>query len=374
MRLLPKLVVLAVLPLLWVASTGSAQETEPPITYEGWFFRGKPPSPQIDTPAGPVSPGPGVPPAPQAPDGSYVVSFAGGNPGDTDTGGDTGWAAFQWDVFAAIGGTVETFVVTLTQEPENRGDTANAATAPMQACNIVAPWASAPAANPWDERPTTNCSAPVTPTVEERDGHLRFTFDLTEMAATWVEGNGHGVVIRPGAPDAEPPLPPFQVTFAGYNTTSDQAAEVIPRVTFEFTGGLDDLGGDLGGDFGGGTADFGGGDFGTGEGSFDVGSPAIDVFPDDVGSEPLEQPEESVAAPPIGRQQTPASSSDPGLPTAAWLLVPLGLLAFLALGTALGPAGEVPLPRQGGVSRVLAERRAARRTGALPPTPQENPT
>lgn len=376
MRPLLKLFVLAVAILLALPTGGGAQEAEPPIAYEGWFFRAKPPSPQVETPAGPVSPGPGVPPAPQAPDGSYVVSSAGGQPGDTDTGGDTGWAAYQWDVFEAAGGTIEKFVVTLTQDPGNRGDSPNAPEAPIQACNVVAAWAAAPAANPWDERPTSDCAGAVVPTVEERDGHLRFTFDLTQMAQTWVDGTGHGVVIRPGGPEAEPPLPPFQVTFAGYNTSAENAEEVRPRVQFAYSGGASDLGGDLGGDFGG---DLGGGfDDGAGGGSFDVGGDApLDVFPDDVGSapmpDPVAAPEETAAPPPSGAGQPtqPVASTSPGFPAAGWLLIPLAIVAFAATGTALGPAGEMALPRQGGVSRVLAERRAARRAGVLPPNPQE---
>lgn len=369
MRRLLKLLLLATLLLVVTPTGGGAQEAEPPLSYEGWFFRAKPPSPQVETPAGPVSPGPGVPPAPQAPDGSFVVSSAGGAPGDTDTGGDTGWAAFQWDVFEAAGGTVEEFVVVLTQDPVNRGDTPNAAEAPIQACNIVAAWAAAPAANPWDERPTSDCAGAVVPTVEERDGHLRFTFDLTEMAATWVEGTGHGAVIRPGGPDVQPPIAPFQVTFAGASTTAEEAEQVRPRATFRYSGGLDDLGGDLGGDFGG--------DLGGGGGSFDLGGdPGMDVFPDDVGSAPLPESGADQAAAPAtgGGPVTPASSTAPGIPTAAWLLAPLAIAAFVAFGTALGPAGDMTLPRQGGVSRVLAERRAARQAGLLPSNPQEPAT
>lgn len=357
------------------------EETDPPITYEGWYFRAKTPSPQVETPAGPVSPGPAFPPAPQAPDGAYVVSFAGGSPGASDTGGDTGWAAFQWDVFDAVGGTVEEFVVTLTQAPDNRGDF-NVDGAVIQACNIVAPWAAVPGANPWAERPTADCSTAVTPTVEVREERPTFTFDVTDFAKKWIEGTAHGFVIVPGAHDAEPPLAPFQVSFAGYGNQSPEAEQVKPQVTFRFSAG--DLGFDTEafdtgsfdtGSFDSGSFDSGGFD----SGGFDSGiaSPDLDVFPDDVGSvpDPTTAPAAPVAdetAAPAPRRAQPASTSS-GFPLVGWLVLPLLGVAFFGAGTALGPAGDPQLPRQGGVSRVLTQRRAAATSSSTTPTERTTP-
>lgn len=358
----------------------AAEVTEPEIIYESWYFRGKPNPPVVDTctpvqdllptDCGPVGPGPAFPPAPQAPDtGSYVTSFAGGEPGDGDGEGDTGWQAWQWDVFAAAGGSVQEFVVTFTQDPRNRGDfnepQPDGSGGVIQACNIVGPWAGAPGANPWPERPTVDCSTAEVPVVEKDDaGRLTYTFDLTLMASKWIEGAGYGVVIRPGAPGAQSPLEPFQVTFAGYQTSAENPEQVWPRVTFRFEPlDLDlDLDLDLG-DFGGGFDDggfVGGGDFAP--------PPDVGSFPDPGGRivAPPEPAGDDLAAP--GPRRAVPASADTAFPWfLAALLAALAAVAFWSTGTSLGPAGE-PVPvRQGGVSQVLAERRAARAAGDLPP-------
>ena len=334
----------------------AADVAEASVTYQGWYFKPKPESPIIQTPQGPVSPGPDFPPAPQGVDGGYVVSFAGGTPGEEN--GDTAWAAFQWDMSPALGGSIEQFVVTFAHDPANRGDFG---TPLIRACNIVTSWAAPPTANPWSLKPSPDCATGVPPTVGA-DGS--YTFDLTSMAQNWLDERGYGVMIMPG-PDpsgAAPPYPPFQLTLAGYNQPPEEQ-NLLPKVTFRYTAGSDALGGGAIG-----------GDLSTDE-SFSVGvdssgglapAPDIDVIPTDVGSTPDPT---ATAAPPAGevalptdtgpRRARPAGSSNSGTPAVLWLLLPLGLIAFWGTGTALGPAGDPTLPRQGGVSRVLGMRRAA---------------
>jgi hypothetical protein len=315
------------------------------------------------------------------------VASAGGQAGDDN--GDLAWAAFQWDVIDATGGTVDEFVVTFTQAPNGRdaGEPADQ----IRACNIIEPFGGAPEANPWDDRPTVSCDAAVAPEIDPDGEHgATFTFDLTEMAQTWVEGTGYGVAVVPGnAEDDAAPLTPFQVTFAGYGTPAENAGDVIPKVTFTYQpgaggalgdtpgGGFDDVGGGLSGDPSGGTADVGGG---AGFGA-DAG---IDVFPDDVGSDPVDVAApgaaggdsagsgDDLAAPGVASPETAPTSTTPGFPAAGWLLLPLAAVAFFVTGTALGPDGEpVALVEQGRVSRVLAQRRAARAAGELPPIQTE---
>ena len=343
-------VVLAVLVLaVSSASPGVRAETaDPGIAIEGWYARTKSPSPQIPTPQGPVSPG--QVPAPQAPDtGAYVVSGGLALGAEQD---DTGWAVFQWDLLSHIGATVERFEVTLTQAPDNRGDYG---TPVIQGCDIVEPFGAAPGSNAWETRPAVSCASSVVPTAgTDNAGRDTYTFDVTDFAERWVEGESHGLAIVPGAPEQDSGYPPFQLTLAGYNTTVDEAAEVRPVVVFEFA--ASDLGGgfDTGGDAGGG-----------GAAPFEP-APDLDVLPDDVGSAPLPAPDvpaesgdgEETAAPPARDGPTTPISSSPGFPWAALLLLPVALVAYWALGTILGPAGE-PLPvRQGGVRRLLAMRRA----------------
>ena len=367
----------ALFAALMVAGPVHAETVDAASTIEAWFARSKPTPPQVEIPGqGPVSPGDAVP-APQAEPGNFAVSSGGGPPGEDQ--GDLAWAAFQWDTLDAIGGTVEEFIVTFTQAPSEPSRDFGDAAEQIRACNIVQPFGGAPEANPWDDRPEIDCNTAVAPEVdEEADAGATFTFDLTEMAATWVDGTGYGVAIVPGqADDAEAELTPFQVTFAGYGTPAENADEVRPKVTFTYQPGA---GGDLGAAPGGGFDDVGaGGDLGgdVGGGSDFAPDSGIDVFPDDVGSAPAEPPAAEapgdsgggeVAAPPNANPQTTPTSTTPGFPAAGWFLLPLAAVAFWMTGTALGPAGEpAALVQERRVSKVLAERRAARAAGDLPP-------
>ena len=385
---------LAIAGVFIVSAPGAGADTaNPEYAYEGWFGRSRPPAPQVEVPCtgtttrpqcGPTSAS-GVP-APQAPDtGAYVVSSAGGITGDeSDASGDTAWAAFQWDVFGNVGADVDKFVVTLRQTPQTndqttsrRNDTYQPGTAGAKApailaCNIVLPWAAAPGANAWETRPTIDKLC-VAPTV---DGD-KFTFDVTSMAQSWVEGTGHGFAVVPGlaAPnnavgtvDAEDRLvQPFQITFSGYESTLPNRADYIPRVAFEFTPAPeDDDFGNIGGEETGG----GGGEFfeeiitsgGGIEGEF-AALPDLDVIPTDAGSEPLPElavtEDPSIGGDEIAAPPTRPISTDTPFPWIVLLLLPLAALLFWGTGTALGDMGEPVPARAGGVSRVLAQRHLA---------------
>ena len=326
-----------------------AESADPGIAIEGWYARTKPPSPQIPTPQGPVSPG--QVPAPQAPDtGAYVVSGGAALGAEDD---DTGWAVFQWDLLSYIGATVDRFEVTFTQAPDNRGDFG---TPVVQACDVVEPFGAAPGANPWEAKPAVSCASSVAPTTGTDDaGRDTYTFDVTDLAERWIEVESYGLAIVPGSAEQASGYPPFQLTLAGYNSTAADAEAVRPAVVFEFSA-ADDLGGGFGD--GGGVA---------APAPFEP-TPDLDVLPDDVGSAPLpavDVPAEDAAgggetaAPPARDVPTSPVGSSTGFPWFALLLLPTGLLAYWALGTVLGPAGE-PLPtREGGVRRLLAQRRAA---------------
>lgn len=339
-----------------------AEVAEPGIAIEGWFARSKPRPPEVEVPCPPepLPPPPtgcgpvntGEIPAPQSPDqGAYVTASAGGDAGRQDTSGDIGWQAYQWDLLSYLGATVQRFVVTFTQAPDNQGDTPGPW--PIQGCNIVAPFGAAAGSNPWPDRPTIDDSTCVVPKVEGKT----FTFDVTQFAETWVKGTGYGLAIVPGTPTQSSGLPPFQITFAGYASKAENAAAVIPKATFEY---VPAAGFDF--DAGGGFDDFGGGDLSSDFESFEP-DPSIDVFPTDVGSDPVDSgeiaapvPDDTADAP---RRARPAASQDPGFPWIGWLLLPLGLGLFFTTGTALGPAGDPVLPRRGGLSRLMERRRAA---------------
>lgn len=344
------LAAVTILPM-WGAS---AETATPGIAFEGWFALNRPQNPSVDVPCappatsptgcGPVSPAPV--PAPQSPaTGAYVVSTAGGDAGRSTTSGDTGWAAFQWDLFTYLDVTVDRFVVTLSKAPDNRGDFG---TPVFQGCNIVAPWGAEPGPNPWADRPLQDCAQPVIPTL--KDG--KYVFDVTRFAQTWVEGTGYGLVIVPGRPDYMIGLEPFQHTFAGYYSTAQNADQVRPVVDFQFTPAFDTT--STTDTFGSGSdAIFGNEDFGGGDTSFEP-NPTLDVIPSDVGSPPVatDEPTES-AGPPLRR-----AAADTGFPLSALMLLPLALLGFWGVGTALGAAGDPYPTRKGGVSRMLDRRRS----------------
>lgn len=378
----------ALASVLIVGAPGANAETaDPEIAYEGWFARSRSPGPEVDTcppvtlPPPPTPPSP-IPPPPPPPNcgpivpteiptpqskgtGGYVVSSAGGAAGDDpNVSGDTGWAAFQWDTFEYTGATATKFVVTLSQslpegnEQQSRFDTyqpGQAETIPtLQACNIIAPWAGSFGSTAWDLRPTEGAPC-VVPEVKDR----QFTFDVTEMAQTWLAGDGFGMVILPGTPSQSTNIRPFQITFSGYKDPAPSA--VLPKVAFEFTPAP---GVDLDGDFGsGGVIDTGGFEDITtsGGGSFEA-MPELDVIPTDVGSAPPPAAVTTDTTPPrlnIGRPRP--INTDAGFPWIALLFLPLAAIAFWSTGTALGSLGDPVPARRGGVSRVLAQRHAVSR-------------
>jgi hypothetical protein len=435
-RLIANLIALTVLlcgALILTTPGAEADTANPEIAYEGWFARNRPPSAQVDTcfpptstlttttarPCGPV----GAPayPTPQAKaTGAYVVASGGGDAGDdANTGGDSGWAAFQWDLSNQSGASVTKFEVSIAQLADNNGfnqgdtwkwdsKTVDRATGaqvpapppPIQACNVLEGWGSENGSNPWDARPTDSASCvPVKSTstlanykttwtnssgtnTDVTVTTALFTFDLTTFAQSWADGTGYGIVIRPGTPSTPSNLSPFQLTFSGYYDpgTSSQQCNVggapgcttaprtvpPPKVAFEFTPAVED-------DFGGGD-DFG--DIDTGEEFFEditttgdegvlEAIPDIDIIPTDEGSEPLPEDiavpsaDDGATSSDLGGRTTRPISRDTGFPWIVLLLLPLVAIAFWGTGTALGPVGDPVPTRRGGVSRVLAQRQAA---------------
>ena len=342
----------AVTTAITLGATGTGADTaDASANYQTWYFRAEPVAPVLPAPQGPLQPVTNEQiTTPNQIVGGYVVSSAGGEPGGNEGQGDLAWSAFQWDLLPAQGGAIDEFVLTLAQAPDGRGD---AGPPVIQACNIATVWAASPTSNAWAARPASDCSVAVPPTEGTANGRKTFTFDLTSLAKGWLDGTGFGVMIVPGNPTVAPPLTPFQLTFAGYDHPEVTAR---PQVTFRYTpaagSSLD----------GGGFGDLSiGADLATGE---LVPVPGLDAIPTDVGSGPL-----TPAAPAGGSgggtapapsvRTRPVASSGGGFPGAGWLLVPLALIAFWGTGTALGPAGDPILAREGGVSRVLAARRAA---------------
>lgn len=395
-RVLTSLIAVASLApsaVLLLGTPGAGADTaNPEPADEAWFARYRPENPVIDTcvpgtttigtttaqPCGPVqTPAPYSSPQSKQ-TGHYVVSSAGGDTGDGAASGDTGWAAFSWDMSPYQGATVTKFIVTLTQanervepstgNPRNQGDTwSQGQQIFIQACNIFEGWGGEPGPNPWDARPKEE-SRCVAPTITGR----KFTFDVTSFAQSWTEGEGYGIVVRPGTPTVGS-VQPFQITFAGTHdefTMNTPPTSTPQKVTFEYLPAVEE---EFDDDFG--SIDGGGDEFfediTTSDGGTFEAMPDLDIIPTDVGSEELTSDTEGVAeavaggeseltAPSTSRRTRPIST-DTGFPWLVLLLLPLAALAFWGTGTALGPMGDPVPARAGGVTRVLAERHVASR-------------
>lgn len=386
---------------VFTGTGASAESVDPGIAYEGWYDRFRDEDVQADpnaggtttvctiagqtttTGCGAISPGDSPSPRSES-TGHYVVASSGGDASDEANGGDTAWAAFQWDLIEYQGATAERFVVHLTLAENNgnrnRGDTYTGTEAlpPIQACNVLEGWGSDPGANAWPTRPPVSdqCVAPTNPNGTLQTTGRTIRFDVTSFAQSWLDGTGFGFVVRPGTPAKRTELQPFQLTFSGYydapTNSSGCSAPVpvnctttsptAPVVSFEYTPAEDDDFGNI--DDGGDLFD----DIDAGGGTFEP-VPNIDVIPTDEGSAPL--PEEIAAAAPtdvaapevaVGNgRRTRLIGAEPEFPWLVLFFLPLIALAFWGAGTALGPTGDPVPARTGGVSRVLAQRQAANR-------------
>lgn len=450
-RLLTYLIALITLltgALVFVPLGASADTAELEIANEAWFGRAKGEDPQSNTcipsssetpvtqdpstpvddeynrtttrPCGPLSPADFPAPNSKA-TGHYVVASAGGEAGESDAQGDIGWAAFQWDTFEYLGATADKFEVRLhlgldrcapppgtTNTCENQGDTyhgqAGELVPPIQACNILEGWGAEPGPNAWITKPKVGAQCIVP---KQNPANLReFIFDVTSMADSWLEGTGHGFVIKPGTPDKTKNLPPFQITFSGYYDPGTESAGcnpvgvpqtgvtplppppvvgyptvdpqtvdpractrtppgVLPKVSFAYTPAPEDEFEDFD-DFGGEEEIFE--DFDAGDDTLEA-DPDLDVIPTDVGSDELSEDiavddgaaGDLVDATGTGPTRRISTDRDTPFPWIVLLLLPLLAVAFWSTGTALGPMGDPVSTRRGGVSRVLAERQAAHR-------------
>lgn len=381
-------------PLIWAArvglvaivagtlaslATGPAQAAivDVPFTQEGTFWRNQQRTPIADIPCtppvpadrcGPASPGPTQ--SPEVPEGTVAVAHSGGTVAADggDAYGDQYWAVFEIDLLSVDNlDTVDKLVLSLSRFGEARSDFGPAS---VMACNVVTPFGASEGTNPWADRPAIDCSAAKAGVADPRGGP--YTFDVTDFAATWVAGTGYGVAIVPGVPgntqvvndpSRTNDIPPFHVTFVG-SAKRDAAGKLMAtraRASLQYTPSAGD-------DFldGGGDLSFeDSGDLGFGVGGdvteFDTGDlPAGDEFAADTGEPTATTGTEAVAGRPL---RTRPAASTPGFPWLALLLLPLGAVAFWGTGTALSEAGDPVLPREGGVSRILARRRAG---GSLP--------
>ena len=311
-------------------------DSEAQLSQDGWWNRlqGSITVGPVQEPANPLrdTVNPQAPAPPTVPGNALAVGAAGGEAAAV--------AAIGITTGAAAGGIASSVVLTLKEAPDP-GANANSALAKVAACPITNFWAGA-RNGAWVDRPAFECADPGA--VEgKRAADGTWTFDLTRLAQSWLDGmlEPNGIVLAPLAGSPEN----FQVSFLDIASGA---------VTLQFVA--------------------------TPAPSFDEPSTSFDDVPvsEPVTDVPREEPlfETPVAPAPAEPPPPPLEGAmqDPGpaeevpqakvsglgdIPFPVLLLVPLALGLAALLAYALGPAGR-PDPsgaRTGSVSRVLASRR-----------------
>lgn len=369
--------VAVLLGALLSASTGPAQALTTTVGFsqEGTFWRLQQRTPIVDIPCnppipqdrcGPASPGPTQ--SPEVPEGTIAVGHGGGGVAGegNDPYGDQYWAVFEVDLLSVENlDSIDKLELTVSKSSDGRSDFG---TPTVMACNIVTPFGVSEGTNPWADRPSVDCSAAKAPTTGTKDGSFFLKFNVADFAATWVAGTGYGVALVPGVPGSTQvvndttrvsDIAPFHITFvaSGKLDANRNPHPGRARATLQYEEkqdsdfGFDD--GDIGFGLGGDIDDFAiGDDFSADGGDFAADFGAVD----DGGGDAEVADGGTTTGRALPTRQT---SGEPGFPWAVLLLLPLVGIAFWGTGTALGEAGDPTLPRQGGVSRILARRRAA---------------
>lgn len=292
----------------------------------GWWWSAN------DTGAVPPEAGPGAdllppPPPPQnVPEGALPVSAVAGEPEKV--------SAIELRLDAPPGSAVTSFLLAL-RETEESGANANAdgEAVKVVACQVTEAFWADGEAEPWRGRPEHDEDQCVTG-VRGADGI--WTFDLSSLAATWLDENqtnSSSVVL---APDVDSPES-FQVVYDGPadDGVGVQAAAKARRGAA-------------------GSRDGGSGGTGLGGAAGDLAGSAPNSGEVPAASEVPSATEGTGALPEAAGSARAAPGLYDGIPFVVWLLLPLVLgVAYLVM-LALGPRGEDAVTRaRHGVSRAL---------------------
>jgi hypothetical protein len=330
---------LGALALAPVAGTSAQVASGVHADSEGWWNTG--PATPVTLPASPLGPLP-QPPAPDLPDGAVPVAMR--------VGQAVRVGALGVVVDAAKGSHVNKLVLHL-KEAAAAGQ--QGASAKVRACPVTSFLAPESNGSP-ENLPEENCDVAHADGVRAADG--TWTFDLTAIAAAWLDPFG---TVEPNGlrldPVGDPPAT-FQVSFTGYEDATFETDIVAgaPAADPFATGGATGAGA-----LGGGSLDSGS----LSAGTTDFPAPSLDAPAVAAPAVPA-APTTPVAAKP--QVAAPVAASRAGDTVGNWPLAVLLLLVAavaLALATAwtLGPAGRRRpelARRQGGVSRALAGRLA----------------
>lgn len=345
---MPKLPTASALVLaLVLALPGAALAAAEGATIDktGWWNRA---NTTTATPAGPVT----VPPPPGVPAGDLTVGRVNAEA--------TAITAVGIQPDEGPGATVETFTLTLREDPE-AGANRNGAEAAILACPIISFWAGGENGT-WDTIPEYDCAAASAAGVRAEDG--TWSFDLAAIGEVWFDTFG---TIRPDGvalvPD-DSTEGSFQVVWQGGDAIDvELVAEPAPGGDDPFTAPPSpDPPSDVGlssGPGGGGGSIFSPPRITTPPTI--PPPPPVDATTDVDADDPAEG-DDLAAAPVVTDRPRPSRAGTVigNLPPAGFLLVPVALATLLAMSYWLGPAGQPStIDRRGGVSRALSLRARA---------------
>lgn len=326
------------------------------VVKTGWWYVANEPPPDTGVVAAPQ------PPSPNTPAGAMPVAAVVGETAKI--------SAIELAFEAEPGSSIDKLEMVL-QESGQPGAALGTEVAALVACPVTEVfWADGQGAA-WKNRPAHDCD--LASAVGERDEDGRWSFDLTALAAGWLDTDFVGSRSVVLVEQAEAPVT-FDVSFDGpaadgvgldVRTTPPAETPDQEGTDGSTSGGSTDSSGGGDGSFGGSTGTEGldgfddGGGGGGGDSLGDLGAPSSSdpgAGGDAAGGGAIEGDLDAAAAPVAG---FPAWYS--GLPRATPVLLPLVLgIAYLMM-LALGPAGRPdPSANRRGVSRALDRLRETR--------------
>jgi hypothetical protein len=322
------------------SAAGAAGAVRASVDRVGWWSQAQGGSDTVTGPTPLGGLGPALPQSPFVPDGSLPVAAALGEPQTEVAVG----IALEG---AAPGATVRKLTMRLVPA-EGEGAQQNDTSAAMVACPITAFWGEADNGK-WVDRPEADCEMVSAAGTRADDGS--WTFDLTPIAAKWLDPFASIPVNGVAVLEAVDPPGTFQVAFAGDPADIVLSADISPAPPaadpFAVPSG-------------------GGATFAPPSSGFD---PPATPLPEPAVSGPAEQPRSPAEpAPAVELGSTRAGDLLGNLPLGLVLLVPLGLLAAALVGRAVTGGGPAPSTghRRAGVSRALAPRGLGRPVGGRP--------
>jgi hypothetical protein len=316
---------------------------KPDVLQAAWFWKSA-----IDQVGAPVAP---PAPPPTEPSGVPEGDLAVANTSDDGSSSKTSVIAFQLASVPA-GSTIDSFKITLTIDAA--GTNLNESSAPVVACLPTRLW-SAVEGGSFKDAPPVNCADK---SKAEIDGDT-FTFDVTDIAQTWLADTNLGVAF---VNDPENTTTPFQTVFKGAKSVKASLSFTPPVQTGGNDGSSDDGDGGGGGTSGGST---GGSTTGPGTvGSVGVppAPPSIDVPlpPATTDTDPGAGQPPQVAGDTAGSPVTTVAAADPApsAPSSAFWIAAAALALLLVTAAVVLADQRVPVPTATTtrLSRVLRDR------------------